>query len=519
MPTPKLSHALALQALEALRRYGMAEGAKRLGIPKRTLQSRARRARERIDAADLPAEPVLDFRQDITRKRLLITSAQNATPIDARFFRALLRACEHLDAQLVVVPIRYKNPTSVWVDKDAAQDWWASELVPYLCNERKVLNRNLTLLGDVKTVPTAEQPLSGFETMTHGESAILGHPRLQFKTVPVPRNRMPKILTTTGSVTVRNYTDTKTGKKGDFHHTLGACFVEVRGDRFHLRQINAAKDGSFVDLDMHYTADGVKKAPRALALVMGDTHVDFVDPAVVRATFGRGGMVDTLRPEVLVWHDVLDGYSRNPHHRDNVFNEIAKRGSGRHDVAAEVERAIAFLDKHTPEKTRSLVVSSNHDDFLARWIRDTDWRRDPDNARFYLATAAAMVDSTKLGPAGLEVCEPFAYWVEKRLGGERVRCLRRDESFEVAGIELGLHGDRGPNGARGSLKNMRAIGPKVIIGHSHSPGIEQGAYQAGTSTRLRLEYNSGPSSWLQTHVVVYANGKRSLLNVIDGEWR
>ena len=82
-----------------------------------------------------------------------------------------------------------------------------------------------------------------------------------------------------------------------------------------------------------------------------------------------------------------------------------------------------------------------------------------------------------------------------------------------------MHGDRGPNGARGSIKNLRRIGVKSIIGHSHSPGIDEGAYQNGTSTRLRLGYNVGPSSWLNAHTVVYANGKRSLINIIDGKWR
>jgi hypothetical protein len=83
-----------------------------------------------------------------------------------------------------------------------------------------------------------------------------------------------------------------------------------------------------------------------------------------------------------------------------------------------------------------------------------------------------------------------------------------------------MHGDRGPNGARGSIKNLRRIGVKSIIGHSHSPGIDEGCYQVGTSTSLvpRLQ-QSGPSSWLNTHCLVYANGKRTLINIINGEWR
>jgi hypothetical protein len=83
-----------------------------------------------------------------------------------------------------------------------------------------------------------------------------------------------------------------------------------------------------------------------------------------------------------------------------------------------------------------------------------------------------------------------------------------------------MHGDKGPNGARGSLKNLRGVGVKSIIGHSHSPGISEGCYQVGTSSCLRLDYNAGPSGWLNTHCVLYANGKRSLINIIGNEgWR
>jgi hypothetical protein len=101
----------------------------------------------------------------------------------------------------------------------------------------------------------------------------------------------------------------------------------------------------------------------------------------------------------------------------------------------------------------------------------------------------------------------------------RVRVLDEDESFRLGGVELGMHGDRGPNGSRGSIRNLRRIGVKSIIGHSHSPGIDEGCYQVGTSTRLRLEYNHGASSWLNCHCILHADGKRQLVVIVDGYWR
>lgn len=451
-------------------------------------------------------------------KRFVVTAAQNATPIHDDFFASLKEYCKHNDAELVVIPLRYKNPTSRWTASQSNEERWDPALNPYLYNQRKKLNENLVLLGDIKTVPTATKPLSGFEAITHGESGILGHTKVQLTTIPTPQGRYPKILTTTGAVTVPNYTDSKAGKLGEFHHTLGAVAVDIIGKKFSMRQLNAEKDGSFIDLEVKYTSQGIEKAPRPLALVFGDTHRVQMDKFVEKVTFGKGGMVDQLNPENLVFHDLHDGYARNPHHRNDPFSEIAKRGVDMHRVRKEVEDDVEWL-KQVCEGRQGIIVPSNHDNFFARWIADTDWRRDPDNAEFYLETALEMVRSTKMTPGGTSVTDPFIHWVNKLKGDAPITCLERDQSMFMSGVELGLHGDMGPNGARGTRNNLRRIGVKTIVGHSHSPGIEEGCYQTGTSTPLRLEYNLGPSSWLNCHCVLYANGKRSLLFIIDGEWR
>jgi hypothetical protein len=464
-------------------------------------------------------EGVPTFSRPLNSKRYLITSAQNATAVHEPFLQVLKVAASHLEAEIVVVPIRYKNPTSIWTSQQDHEDWWATELAPYLFNQRRKLNPNLVLAADIHVQPTAATPLSGFESLTGAESCIVAHPKMQFRSVSAPTGRYPKILSTTGSITVSNFTDSKAGALGDFHHYLGAVLVEVKGKTFHLRQINAdTKDGSFIDLDLEFTADGVRKAPRALGLNLGDVHARFADKTVDRVTFGVGGIVDVLNPETILWNDLLDGYAANPHHYGNPFISAAKVKSGFGDVRAEVEHAVAYVAARTVNR-RSVIVPSNHDNFLARWIAATDWRHIPANASFYLETAQAMLASVKMTDAGTTYADPFKHWVDKLKGDADIRCLDADESFTLAGIECGMHGDKGPNGARGSLMNLSRLGCKVNSGHSHTPGIRDGHYQAGTSTPLRLEYNLGPSSWQNTHIVTYANGKRALLTIIDGTWR
>lgn len=470
--------------------------------------------------AALESEPIERYARPLNASRYLITSAQNATPVHAGFLAALKQAAKHLKAELVVVPFRYKNPTSIWSRKQDSEERWAPELEPFLFNVRRKLCSNLVLLGDVKVQPTAGSPLTGFEALTGAESCILGHPKMQLRSVAAPSSRYPKILSTTGACTRRNYTDTKAGKLGAFHHFLGAVVVEVDARQFRLYQVNADRvDGSFTHLATHYTATGHRPAAPALGLVMGDTHVRTTDRAVDAATFGPGGIVEALRPRVRVWHDLLDGYAVNPHHQGNPFIAAAKHRAGWGNAAEEVLAAVEFVRQRTPPGTRSVIVPSNHNDFLSRWVIATDWRQSPGNAAFYLETAQAMLASVRMGAGGAEYADPFRHWVEKLRGKAPIRCLGKDESFKLADVECGLHGDKGPNGARGSMRNLSRIGAKVITAHGHSPGIEEGNYRVGTSTPRSLEYTGGPSSWQNVHCVTYATGKRSLLFVVDGRWR
>lgn len=461
------------------------------------------------------------FRRPLDGARTyIITAAQNATPIHEPFWACLKTAAKHREAELIVIPIRYKNPTSQWSASQANAERWAIEVEPYLYNARKVLNENLVLLADVKTQPTAVEPLSGFDAITGSASAILGHTKKQLKSIATPSNKMAKILTTTGACTLKNYTDSKTGKIGSFHHTFAAVIVEVRGKSFFLRQLNFdRKTESFTDLDTRYYADRAVKAPRPLALVQGDTHVDFIDPEVDKATHGEGGMVPVLRPRHLLWGDVLDAYTVNPHHNGNPFNAIAKMQSGRSSVEDEVRRACQHVRKRTQGDTVSVIIPANHDDMLRRWIIAHDWRTNPVNAEFYLKAALEMVRGTRMTEMGTEYPSPFPMVFPSMVDMKGIRLLKPDESFTLAGIELSMHGDRGPNGSRGSIRNLRRIGVKSIVGHSHSPGIEEGCYQVGTSTHLRLEYNGGPSSWLNAHCVLHEDGKRQLVIIVNGRWR
>ena len=457
---------------------------------------------------------------DIEKKeRYIITSAQNNTHVDKKFWSSLKNYASENKSQIIVIPVRYRNPTSYVQPQDDDPDvWWPTEISEYLVENKLKLHPELWLMGNMRIQATAVSPLTGLESMSQHASAIYGHGQLQMKVVPTPQNALPKILHTTGSCSVENYSKSKAGLKGEFHHTKSALIVEKKGKKFHIRSVIWNGD-SFYDLDKKYTENGVETGQRVDALITGDEHALFNDPDVKNATYmNKDSICKTLRPKAIVRHDVFDGYSISHHHRNNPVTQYVKYKEGLNRVEDELIATAAFIDETTPKDAENIIVASNHNEHLYRWLREADWKAEPWNAKIYHWFWYHLLEKATLETCGAQTLDPFAFWAEDKLKTP-TKFLKRDETYVVNGIELSLHGDMGPNGARGSAVNLNKIGIKSIIGHSHTPCIEKGVVQVGTSSYLRLEYILGPSSWLQSHCVVYPDGKRVLLHIIEGEWR
>lgn len=459
--------------------------------------------------------------------RLVVTSAQNATPIHDGFFATLLNYCKENNAKLLIIPYRYKNPTSVF--QEIKHEYWDPKVTPYILNTKIKVFKNLQILGHIKKQPTAEQPLQGLDAETGLDSAIVGHPKIQLKTIATPSQTLPKIFTSTGAITLPNYTDSGTGWKGVTHHSYGAVVVELDkiNDIFHIRHVHGDREtGYFYDLDKYYTPNTVSKYGRASTLVTGDSHALFIDPKVEKATYTDvDSIVNVLQPENLVLHDVLDGYSISHHHKNNDVVKIGKHRFKVGNIEDELQVTADFIDRISKEGMKTYIVKSNHDEHFDRWLQECDYKNDPENVQFWhwmKYNQAKNIDKTH---TGFKTIDPFEFWCsnpDRQRGLKNkhlIHILKRDESLVVNNIELSFHGDKGSSGSRGSIKQFAKIGPKVVIGHSHSPGIYESAYQVGLSAYMDLEYKTGCDSWLHSHVLVYPDGKRTLLSCVKGYWR
>lgn len=447
--------------------------------------------------------------------RYVVTSAQNNTQIHHSFFESLLKYCEHNNAELLIIPVRYKNPTSPLSWK-TSEVWWPSEVKSYLVDRNFDISRDFVVMGDVKINATAVDPVAGLETISGTKSAIFGHPQIRMKTVATPQDRRVKILHTTGSVSRKNYSKTKEGARGEHHHTFGAVVAEVEGSTTFIREIVADSNGCFYDLDKLYTPEGVIDGQTIEALVTGDEHVVHLSEKVVNATYvAPNSIVAVLQPKYIVRHDVFDFYAQNHHHRNDIFTKYMKNIHGQDDIREELRQTIDFIDKTTPEGTTNLIVQSNHNAAFTRWLREYRPHDDPRHMKLY---AEMLLEICKYIEQNKEIPDAFTLYAESRLKSPTV-FLDRRKSYLIKGIDVSQHGDLGINGARGTIRSYANTEYKSIIGHSHSPGIRYGCYQVGTSTRLQLDYNLGLSGWMNTHCVIYPNGKRALIHIVDGKWR
>lgn len=445
---------------------------------------------------------------DKKKKIVMVTWAQNDTPVHEGLISEMEAYAKFHDATIHVIAGRYKNPTSMF-NKEA--DTWSGRITPYLDANRHNVHKYMSVMSDVKIQPTAVNPLSGMETMSKANSCIYGHPKVHMQTIPVLEGHEPKMMLTTGACTINNYTDSKSGKKGEFYHTLGFCIVEVKDkNTFFVRQVTAADDGSFNDLYYNVSGGKVTRNKTIDTAVLGDIHYGSHDATVIDRTFET--LLVKLKPNNLVLHDIFDGVSISHHEINNPFAQYKKEMDGTNDLAKEVDNMLGFLKRIKKYKFKNTIVArANHDDFIDRWLITTDWRKTstPKNSLTYMEYSAAILKGD--APNGI------IPWILAKNCPE-IMAFGRNNSYTSKGWELAQHGDKGSNGSRGSLLQFRKLNTKIIVGHYHSPGRKDGALAVGTSTHLRLPYCQGPSSWLHSHVIVHNDGKAQHINFINGEF-
>jgi len=439
-------------------------------------------------------------------KRFVITTAVVGCSIDNNFYDNIKYYCKKNNAELLV--LLAADPASVagWtVDKKLVDE--------YIVFEDTKLNSNL-FLSTIKLSAKHIDPITNLGRIgqRHG-SFVYASPKQRLKMIPVSNGKLPHAIMTTGSITkpnykTRKYMSERTAYIAEHDHVMGAIIVEIESDRiYHFRQIQSDSSGSFIDLGNRYHNNKIETVNPEV-FVLGDWHSGEVDELASKCW---KEVTRTLKPKTLIVHDAFNGLSIN-HHEEGQNILKAKRAANKQlDLLSELAKVAVDLNQWAKLVDKIVVVKSNHDEFLEKYLESGMYVKDPHNHAISLRLAGAMLAGE----------DPLKFGVEltKLKNKDKIKWLKRDEDYKVAKIQLGDHGDKGANGARGSLASLESAYGNCVSAHTHSPEILRGAWRVGTSSNLKMNYNVGPSSWVHTSCLVYPNGMRQLINVIEGEWR
>lgn len=463
-------------------------------------------------------------------KRYIITSAQNNTHVNDKVWKNLLMLADHYEAEIIVGTFSYNQNAfgQMSVKRGTAKHddklWYDPKFADYMCDSRRELGNGLVYCGEMNILPTAVDPLSGLESYSQRRSAIFPHAKMAMRSVAIMKNEGVKLNYTTGTITLMNYIQKKAGLKGEFHHVYGALLVEVNSfGNWWVRQLEAQKNGRIQDLKVVVHNGKVTTDNRVEAITWGDIHAACIDEIVPQLA---GQMLDELKPKYQFMHDIVEGVSINHHASMNPHDKFKAFLRGYDSVELEMLKTANVLWAYHRDGTKMVVVDSNHDNWLGRWLREHDYRRDPRNAMMFLEgqleTYKALANKDKT----FNITEwALKYSVKTKANFAKaiakVKFLLTDDSFKTCGngIENGMHGHLGPNGARGTPGNLKDIGRRANTGHTHSAGIFDGLYVAGCSNNLDMGYNKGPSSWSHSHIITYPSGKRCIVTMYASQWR
>lgn len=450
-------------------------------------------------------------------ERFIITTAVSGQKAHEGFVDSIAKYCETNKAKLLILPSH--DPAH---NLDNEIDWTFDPkiLEADIVFEETSLNSNFFISG-IRVTAKQINPITGLNELSQTKGSFISASPKQFLEFDaVSASKFPHARMTSGACTLPNYASTRGNSQrssyiANFQHTIGAVIVEIVDNNiYHFRQVQAAEDGSFCDLGIEYSAKKAKKmtGDDAPVLVMGDYHAGEHDETAVGAWIE---MINQLGIQEVVFHDMFNGASVNPHEELDIVLRAERADKGLNSLRNELRLTANEFDRILSLKSvkKGVVVKSNHDDMLDRWLKKGAFAKDPVNFKIGVDLASALTGTKK------DYLKEALAMVQRPKHMDRLQWLTVDEDYVVGGIHLGAHGDKSANGARGSIKGLAKSYPHCVIGHSHTPGIFKGAFQVGTTSLLRLGYNRGPSSWVHCSCLVYRNGQRQLVNSIAGQWK
>ena len=411
---------------------------------------------------------------------------------------------------------------------ESQPEWFATEAEPYFVDEMVQLAPALVWNGHMNILPTNKHPLQDFETYNGRLSNVVPHAQIAMESVASMPDESTKINYSTGTVGQLNYIQKRAGILAEQRHCYGGLLVEVdHNGWWWVRQLHIDVDGAIHDIGPAGTEGCIRvhegevhRGNFIKGINWGDAHASEMDLWIHELGWAPGGMLDQLHPQYQFMNDLFSMRSRGHHEMKDFLRMYEKYLDGEESVEGEVQVTADFMREAHREWCETVVIPSNHDRHLDRWLNETDHRADPLNAKFFCWLEFNRLDALDHGNKSFNPLE-FAL---TGAGSPDARFLDLDEGFVICrdtpsgGIECGLHGHEGVNGGRGSTQALTKLGRAINKGHDHIGAIRLNVYGAGACA-LRLPYMHGPQSHSATNTVTFDNGTRQQVTMWAGKFR
>jgi predicted phosphodiesterase len=450
-------------------------------------------------------------------KTLIFTSWEIRVGVDDKFVEILQNMKNHYNAELYFSP--------VWPDD-------LKFISPELRNKFTILDHDLSINSNLmfKYVPThalCNSPVQGWEG-AHEKTIII--PGL-LKDIKTEKSiRLCKQIISTGSIGklnayLGNYKHVKDSddkvkltkrwsmvqnRRGGRAYEVArqyivptALIVDVVDDKtFFTRYVTMQKKGVVYDKNLKFTSEN--KTPtisQPEVLVSGDFHEFYTDEDNFTAL---EDICSTLNPKSLVLNDFVDFQSVNDHEFDD-FAHVSNFPS----IQEEGDSAKKRLEIISKWASKIYYLQSNHDNRLVRFLANEKlYKLIGNNYRTAIALRDWQLKTNK-------------HPVIKLLGLDNIKNLTfvpEEQVLNINGVFI-THGHVGISGRPSTFRNLQKIYNHYVQGHTHVPEVFRNGVCVGTSSKLNLGYNKGPSGWMHAHALIQPDGTIQLLPVIYGKWK
>ena len=372
------------------------------------------------------------------------------------------------------------------------------ELDPYLVQDLTFTHDNHAICKSVNIKHTCKRPLTNIEKISdHYKLIIVSSAKQQCKILPYDTNETFKIAYSTGTISDFDYKNTITACVDKQFNKCGAIILEYRDTlkRYIPRNIEIVNNEIYDGDKIFYIENNEVKCKRTQvdAMVLGDLHLPEEDFLSIMSSVSQ---INTYKPKYVLIGDWCSFNSINHHESNKYLNKVMYyQQSLEEELAESIDKLNKFVDM--TEDCKFLIIHSNHDEFLDKWLNSGEIEKDKQNA----------VTGIKLYLSYIEHKDPyFCYQVD-----DRIKFLKKGELFSINGVVLSNHGHVGLCGAKASSTTYVKTYTKSVTGHTHSPKIEDSNYTVGTCSKLNLTYTNHLSNWAFANALIHKNGVVQLI--------